>query len=103
MKNAGVNLYKPLYLNTSAVSGINFCFSFGCVSGGFSTTVVGNMPSRSGSIQTTNGIVSGKAGEFDILVCTGLSGKPTAPSSACVFIGMDSTTAGGIEICSTQY
>ena len=102
MKNAGVNLYKPLYLNTSAVSGIIYCFSSGGVSGGFSTTVVGNMPSRSGSIQTTNGIVSGKVGAFQILSCAGTSRKPTAPTAAGLNMGMDAMADGGINIWSTQ-
>ena len=32
----------------------------------------------------------------------GTSGKPSTPPSAVVHVGMDSTSAGGIEICSSS-
>ena len=64
-----------------------------------------------GHISTTNGSVSGKVvlssttytANCNITEgtgsCTGTA-KPTAPSVAGVYIGMDTTAAGGIETCS---
>ena len=102
MTNAGVNLYKPLYLNTRALSGIIYCFTSRGVPGGSGTTAIGHMSSISGNIQTTNGTVSGKIGAFQILSCAGTSGQPTAPTVAGLNVGMDAMAGGGINIWSTQ-
>jgi hypothetical protein len=57
------------------------------------TGATGNI-STNGTI-TAVGNITGKTGLF-----TG-TGKPTAPTAAGVYIGLDNTSAGGIEICSS--
>ena len=47
---------------------------------------------------TTNNI-TGTGGTFNILSITGTSGKPTVPTGRGVFIGSESTSAAGIDIC----
>ena len=56
-------------------------------------------PTLSSSTLTTNGITCGP------ISCTGSGTKQTTPSTASVYIGLGSTTAGGIEICAraSQY
>ena len=60
------------------------------------------MSSPGSNIQTIHGTVSSKNGQFQILACARTSGKPTTPTSASEHIGMDSTLAGGMDICSTS-
>ena len=43
---------------------------------------------------TAGGHINGKTGSF-----TGTNGKPVAPTVAGVFIGLDTSTGGGIEVC----
>ena len=45
------------------------------------------------STLTTNGIACGP------ISCTGSGTKPTQPSAAGVYVGLDSAAAGGMEIC----
>ena len=45
------------------------------------------------STLTTNGITCGP------ISCTGSGTKPTQPSAASVYLGLDSSAAGGMEIC----
>ena len=45
------------------------------------------------STLTTNSITCGP------ISCTGSGTKPTQPSVAGVYVGLDSAAAGGIEIC----
>ena len=83
-------MYRPLFFNNSALSWIFYSYTLCGISGGSSTTAFRHISSRSGSIQTTNGNVSGKAGAFHILSCAGTRGKPTAPTVAGLSMCMDS-------------
>ena len=73
--------------------------SLGSLTGGTWTDRVG-ISSSTGNMSTNGAItatgnITGKTGLF-----TG-TGKPIAPTAAGVYIGLDTTTAGGIEICSS--
>ena len=51
---------------------------------------------------TTNNITR-TSGTFNTLSITGTSGKPTTAKSRCVFIGSESASAAGIDICSDTW
>ena len=98
--HTSVNTYKHLSFKSNVSSGLTCISASVDKPGGSITTATGNMTSTTcNSFQT---IVSGKAGPFQNLTCTGTIGKPTTPSSACVYIGTGSTVAGGIETCFTS-
>ena len=77
---------------------------------GIRSTKNGNRPTTNGNIYTTNGSIlsqgiTSSATIAGIIVatlsCTCTSGKPIAPTSAGVHVGMDTNSVGGLEICSS--
>ncbi|MFM7986026.1 MAG: hypothetical protein ACKPKO_42605, partial [Candidatus Fonsibacter sp.] len=67
------------------------------------TTTSGNISSTSGNIQTLQGTITGKNGSFQNLAVTGSTVKPSVPTTAGVYLGLDSrTTTGGMEICASS-
>ena len=87
MTNAGVNLYKPLWLIRNVISGITKITPSGHISGGYITTTSWHISSNSGKVVS-----------LQALACTGTTGQFASMSSAGVYMGLDSTTAGGLDI-----
>ena len=94
----GVKFYDGVFMNSYLQ--IQNGLSLGSLTGGTWTDKVG-ISSSTGNISTNGtitaaGNITGKTGSF-----TGI-GKPTAPTAAGVYIGLDnSSSAGGIEICTS--
>ncbi|MFM7985744.1 MAG: hypothetical protein ACKPKO_41165, partial [Candidatus Fonsibacter sp.] len=76
--------------------------SVGSISAG-TTLSAGGTISTVGNITASAGTITGKNGSFQNLVVTGGTVKPSVPTFAGVYIGLDSgSTNGGIEICSSS-
>ena len=75
--------------------------SVGSISAGTAFGAGGTI-STVGNITASAGTISGKNGPFQNLVLTRGTAKPSIPTSAGVYLGVDSSnTAAGIEICAS--
>ena len=96
LTTTNVSVLRNMTLNNNTISGASSIAATGNI-----TTTTGNISSTSGNIQTLQGTVSGKNGSFQTLSITGTP-KMAQPTDPGVYIGLDSTSAGGIEICASS-
>ena len=81
---------------TTVNSGYKSRITYNSTNNDFKMHVNGNASASltlNNSTLTTNGIACGP------ISCTGSGTKPTQPSAAGVYVGLDSAAAGGMEIC----
>ena len=70
------------------------------------STTEGSISTTNGNIFTTNGNIwgtdiTGAAGTFSWIACTGTSGRPLTPTAQGVYIGSASIGSTAIELCAT--